>query len=124
LERLFEAGALDVTVSPVYIKKNRPATLRSVVTVPELVDELASIVFAETSTLGVRVIQAERRVLSRQIAPIETRYGAIRVKFTEAGNFAPEYDDCRKAAVSHGVPLRAVMAEASDAFRKQMHISK
>lgn len=124
MERLFAAGALDVTLTPVFMKKNRPATLLSVITVPELEDELASIVFAETSTLGVRVIQAERRVLSRQIAEVETRYGAIRVKFTDAGSFAPEYDDCRKAASSHGVPLRTVMAEASDAFRKQINYSK
>lgn len=124
LERLLEAGALDVTLTPVFMKKNRPATLVSVMTVPELVDELAAILFAETSTLGVRILQAERRVLARDTARVETRYGTVRVKFAENGAFAPEYDDCRQAAKTHGVALRTVMAEASAAFRTQSNISK
>lgn len=124
MERLFEAGALDVTLTPVFMKKNRPATVVSVMTVPELVDELAAILFAETSTLGIRILQAERRVLARDTARVETRYGMVRVKFAETGAFAPEYDDCRDAAKSHSVPLRTVMAEASEAFRKQFDKSK
>ncbi len=121
MERLFEAGALDVTLTPVYMKKNRPGTMVSVMTVPETAEKLASILFAETTTLGVRSQLAERRVLARQFAEVETPFGKVRVKYTEAGGFAPEFDDCRSAASAHGVPLRTVMAEASDAFRKQQH---
>ena len=122
MERLFDAGALDVTLTPVFMKKNRPATLLSVMTRPELVDELAAIVFAETSTLGVRILQADRRVLARDVAQVETRYGTVRVKYTVNGGFAPEYDDCQRAARAHGVALRTVMAEASEAFRRDTNI--
>ncbi|MBV8550641.1 MAG: nickel pincer cofactor biosynthesis protein LarC [Acidobacteriaceae bacterium] len=124
MERLFEAGALDVTLTPIFMKKNRPATLISVMTRPDLVDELAAILFAETSTLGVRVLQAERRVLAREIAQVETPYGKIRVKYTDNNSFAPEYDDCLQAAKAHKVALRTVMAEAGEAFRRQTNHSK
>ena len=75
--------------------------------------------FAETSTLGLRLYQAERRVLARQIAEVETSFGKVRVKFNEHGNFAPEYEDCRSAAASHGVPLRTVIGEANQLFASQ-----
>jgi uncharacterized protein (TIGR00299 family) protein len=118
MERLLEAGALDVTLTPVFMKKNRPATQLSVIGAPELSERLSEIVFSETTTLGVRMYQAERRVLARSIAEVETAYGKVRVKYTEDGSFAPEYDDCRAIAQANRVPLRAVMAEASQAFRK------
>ena len=98
MERLFEAGALDVTLTPVFMKKSRAAMVLSVITRPELLDELAGILFAETSTLGIRIFQAERRVLARDIAEVETCYGKVRVKYAETGSFAPEYEDCRIAA--------------------------
>jgi pyridinium-3,5-bisthiocarboxylic acid mononucleotide nickel chelatase len=106
MERLFAAGALDVTLTPVFMKKNRPATLISVIAAPETAEELASVLFAETSTLGLRMIAAERRVLARQIAEVETSFGKIRVKYNERGGFTPEYDDCRRLAADKGVPLR------------------
>jgi uncharacterized protein (TIGR00299 family) protein len=118
MERLLQAGALDVTLTPVLMKKNRPGTIISVVAAPELTEELATVLFAETTTLGLRITQAERRVLPRKSAEVATPYGAIRIKYTETGSFAPEYEDCRKAAVEHGVPLRNVMAAANDAFRR------
>ncbi len=120
MERLFEAGALDVTLTPILMKKNRPGTLVSVIAAPERAEELAAILFAETTTLGLRVMQAERRVLARKIATVETSYGKLRVKYTDTGAFAPEYDDCRKAARERGVPLRDVIAEANDAFRRHV----
>jgi len=118
MERLLQAGALDVTLTPVLMKKNRPGTIISVVAAPELTEDLATVLFAETTTLGLRIVQAERRVLPRKSAEVATAYGAIRIKYTEAGSFAPEYEDCRKAAVEHGVPLRIVIAAANKAFRK------
>lgn len=119
MERLFEAGALDVTLTPVFMKKNRPGTLMAVLASPETSEKLAAILFSETTTLGVRTYSAERRVLARHFAEVETAYGKIRVKYTDAGSFAPEFEDCRKAAASHSVPLLTVMAEANEAFQKQ-----
>jgi uncharacterized protein (TIGR00299 family) protein len=112
MERLLSEGALDVTLAPIFMKKNRPATLLSVMATPDRAEHLAAIVFAETSTLGMRIYQAERRVLARTMAEVETRYGKIQVKHAENGNATPEFDDCRRAALEHGVPLRAVISEA------------
>jgi uncharacterized protein (TIGR00299 family) protein len=123
MERLLEAGALDVTLTPIFMKKNRPATMISVLSPPELTQRLASILFAETTTLGLRIFQAERRVLARSTAEVETPYGKIHIKYTDTGSFAPEYEDCRKAAAARGVPLRTVIAEANQAFRKHLNES-
>ncbi len=115
-ERLLEAGALDVTLTSLLMKKNRPGTLLRVIARPEDRERLAAIVFSETSTLGLRMYEAERRVQARQIREVETPYGRVRVKVSEAGDFAPEYDDCLRLAREHGVALKKVMAEAARAF--------
>jgi hypothetical protein len=121
VERLLEGGALDVTLTPVIMKKNRPATMISVMAVPETVQKMVDILFAETSTLGLRISHAERRVLARQMSEVETAFGIVHMKYTETGTFAPEYDDCRKAAVLHRVPLRTVIAEANQRFRAKLN---
>jgi uncharacterized protein (DUF111 family) len=118
MERLLEAGALDVTLTPIFMKKNRPATMISVIAAPELTEQLSSILFAETSTLGIRILEAQRRVLTRKVKEVETSYGPVRVKFTDTGSFAPEYDDCKRLAERQKVPLRLVISEANDAFRR------
>ncbi len=112
MERLLNEGALDVTLAPLLMKKNRAATLLSVICTPDRVDDLAAIVFAETSTLGVRIYQAERRVLARTISEVETPFGKIRIKQSENGTSTPEFDDCRRAALEHKVPLRTVISAA------------
>lgn len=119
MERLLDAGALDVTLTPVFMKKNRPATMLSVISTPEAREQLTAILFKETPTLGVRVSQAERRVQARNITSVETPYGVVRVKYSESGSFNPEYEDCRKAAQQHQVALRLVIAEASAAYQKK-----
>ncbi len=119
MERLLEAGALDVTLTPIVMKKNRAATMISVLCQPQMTDQLAQLLFRETTTLGVRILNAERRVLYRESADVETQYGNVRVKYTQNGSFTPEYDDCRKLASERGVPLRAVIAEANEAFNRQ-----
>ncbi len=124
MERLLEAGALDVTLTPIFMKKNRPATMISVLAAPELIEELASILFAETTTLGLRIVQAERRLLARNTAEVETSYGKIRIKYTDTGAFAPEYEDCRRVAAAKGVALRTVIAEANHAFRKDLNVPR
>jgi pyridinium-3,5-bisthiocarboxylic acid mononucleotide nickel chelatase len=116
MERLLDAGALDVTLGPVYMKKNRPASQISVICPPNLAERLSQILFAETSTLGVRIFDAERRVLARNVQEVDTPHGRVRIKYTDLGSFAPEYEDCRRLAEEHHIPLREVMAEATRAF--------
>jgi len=120
MDRLFAAGALDVFYTPVVMKKSRPATEVSVLAEPALTDSLSEILFRETTTLGVRVIEVARRCLDREWRAVETAYGTIRVKVGRLGsevvNAAPEYEDCRKAAQEHGVPLKTVYEAAQTAF--------
>jgi pyridinium-3,5-bisthiocarboxylic acid mononucleotide nickel chelatase len=116
VERLLEKGALDVTLQPLQMKKGRPGILLRVLAEPENRETLAQLVFAETSTLGVRMYTAERRVQARNWEEIETRYGKIRVKVGANGHFAPEYEDCRRAALEFGVPLKQIMTEAGHVY--------
>ena len=116
LERLLEAGALDVTLSPLQMKKNRPGTLIRVIATAERREALADMVLAETSTLGVRIFSAERRVQAREIVEVETPHGKVRVKVSDSGSFAPEYEDCRRLAAETGTPLQEILAAASHAY--------
>ena len=112
------AGALDATLSPLQMKKNRPGSLLRVIAKPEDQERLAQIVFAETSTLGLRISTAERRVSERHVVKVETPYGSIRGKVSGQGAFAPEYDDCRAIAEQTGTPLPQVMTAAVEAYLK------
>ncbi len=120
MERLLDAGALDVTLSPIYMKKNRPGFLLTVLTAPHDRSALGELMLTETSTLGIRETQARRRVLPRTWTRVRTRYGSVRVKVAGASdnptNFAPEYDDCRKLALEHGIPFKAVWEQAKHEF--------
>jgi uncharacterized protein (TIGR00299 family) protein len=120
MERLFANGALDVFFTPIMMKKNRPATLLSVLCRPANVEVMETILFRETSTLGVRRQPVERRCLPRESVIVETFYGPIRVKVAllpdGTTKRAPEYEDCKRAAESHGVPLRLVYKAAVDHF--------
>ena len=98
MERLLEAGALDVTLSSVVMKKSRPGTVVSVLATPERTQDLIDILFAETTTLGLRITQAERRVLPRDFHEVSTPYGKVRIKAAGNGSFSPEYEDCRQLA--------------------------
>jgi pyridinium-3,5-bisthiocarboxylic acid mononucleotide nickel chelatase len=115
LERLMDAGALDASYTPLQMKKNRPASLLRIICRPEDQEALIAIVFAETSTLGLRLYSAERRVRSREIVEVDLGYGKVRVKVTESGA-SPEYEDCRALAISSGKPLKRVLADALRAF--------
>ena len=116
MEMLLAAGALDVFFSPIQMKKNRPATLISVLCRPADVEALEAILFGETSTLGVRRQSVERRCLERTSETVETAYGPVRVKTAHlpdgSTKRAPEYEDCKRAAEAHNVPLRMVYAAA------------
>jgi len=124
MERLLEAGALDVTLAPIFMKKNRPATQLSVIAAPTDTERLVQIIFAETSTLGLRIFDAARRVAARQFVEVDTSYGRVRIKLSDNGSFAPEYDDCRNIAQSKGVPIRTVLAEASHVYWSSMQIKE
>ncbi len=118
MARLFEAGALDVFLSPIQMKKNRPATLLRVICRPDDAQTLTAILFAETSTLGVRQQTVARYALPRAMHSVETPYGPVRVKVARwAGGrkASPEYEDCRRLAELHGVPLRQVYRAAESA---------
>ena len=116
-ERLLEAGALDVTLAPVYMKKDRPGFMISVLAKPADREKLGALLFAETTTLGIRMYAAQRRVLERAWRQVTTKFGDVRVKIaSENGsvrNFTPEYDDCRKIALEKKVPLKDVMQQAN-----------
>jgi uncharacterized protein (TIGR00299 family) protein len=121
LDRLMEAGALDVSLSPIQMKKNRPGSLLRVIAKPEDQERLAQVIFAETSTLGLRMHAAERRVEERSVVEVETPWGSVRGKVggkvSGPGLFAPEYEDCRAIAERTGTPLKQVQAAAVDAYR-------
>jgi hypothetical protein len=118
MERLLEAGALDVTLESVLMKKNRQGTLVRVIAKPEDREALAQLMFAETSTLGLRIYSAERRVKARHTLEVETPHGKVRIKIADNGSYAPEYEDCRKLARETGVPLKQILAEANLAYQK------
>jgi uncharacterized protein (TIGR00299 family) protein len=118
MERLLEAGALDVTLESLLMKKNRPGMLLRVIARPEDREALAQMIFAETTTLGLRIYSAERRVKARRVAEVETRHGTVRIKIAENGSFAPEYEDCRRIARETGLPLKEILAGANFAYLK------
>ena len=120
MSRLFDAGARDVTLTPTVMKKGRPAVTLGVIAEAARRDTIAEIIFAETSTIGLRFHSVARLKLHREIHEVDTRWGKIRVKASAAhgrapATISPEYDDCRRIAAEHGVPLRVVIEEARNA---------
>ena len=119
MERLFQAGALDVTYTPMQMKKNRPATQISVVAPPALAEQLSLLLLRETTTLGVRMSRWQRLKAGRRQEVVETPLGTVRVKLKllegRVVSAAPEYEDCRHLAESTSLPLREVYARL-DAF--------
>ena len=116
MEQLFTSGALDVFFTPIQMKKNRPATLISILSRPEDAERLEALLFRETSTLGVRRRPVERRCLERTSEVVDTPYGPVSVKVARlpdgSSKRAPEFEDCKRAALAHGVPLRKVYLAA------------
>jgi uncharacterized protein (TIGR00299 family) protein len=120
MDRLFEEGALDVFGMPVQMKKNRPGTLLTVLCKPEAAEKLAELIFVETTTLGVRRREEVRQTLARCWENVRTQWGEVRIKIASMNgtvtNYAPEYEDCRRLAAEHRVPLKTVMQEAARAY--------
>src|SRR5271165_2669367 len=118
MERLLEAGALDVTLTSVVMKKNRPGVLLRTIARLEDQESLCAILLAETPTLGLRIYAAERRVKERRFEEVEVFGQRVKIKVAEDGTFAPEYDDCRRLAKETGRSLRDVITEANFAYLK------
>ena len=120
IERLWEAGALDVYTAAINMKKNRPGVLLSVLCRPFQADRLEQIIFRETSTLGVRRSTVDRHVLPRQSHAVDTIWGPVDGKIARLGpdvsRFTPEYDACRRVALEHNLPLGNVYEAAQKAF--------
>jgi uncharacterized protein (TIGR00299 family) protein len=122
MDRLIEEGALDAVVMPVQMKKNRPGMLLTVLCRPEDAHKLTHLIFAETTTLGVREREEKRQVLAREWVTVATRWGDVRLKVASMNgtitNYVPEYEDCRRIATEHHVPLKVVMQDAVQAYMK------
>jgi len=123
-DRLFAAGARDVTLTPTIMKKGRPAVTLAVLADAAIRDHIAQLIFSETSTIGLRFHTVSRLKLERETIEAETRFGTIRVKVSGDGaspmTIAPEYDDCQRAALEHEAPLKLVMEEALAAARRKL----
>ncbi len=127
MERLFQAGALDVTYTPMQMKKNRPATQVSVIAPRDLAERLALLLLRETTTLGVRMSRWQRLKASRRVETVETPLGTVRVKLKllegRVVSMAPEYEDCRQLAEASALPLREVYARLDSFLRDSFAIS-
>jgi pyridinium-3,5-bisthiocarboxylic acid mononucleotide nickel chelatase len=121
LEKALAAGALDVFATSVQMKKNRPGMLVTVLSKPEDEAKFHEMLFAETTTLGVRTYTAERRVLARQWETVHTSFGDVRIKVARLNGHirqaSPEFEDCRKLAEAKNVPLHRVMDEAIQTWK-------
>jgi len=115
MDQLFSQGALDVFLTPIQMKKNRPANMLSIVIYEQNLKEILEVLFSESTTLGVRIREIKRLKLAQQNFIAETKYGKIKVKVGmfkgEIKNIAPEYEDCKKIAEQHQVPLKEVYEE-------------
>jgi uncharacterized protein (TIGR00299 family) protein len=123
MERALEMGALDCYFTPIQMKKDRPGVLLSILCRPDDKESLTEMLFAETTTLGLRSYEVHRRALEREIVRVETKYGLIDVKVARLNghvvNEMPEYEQCRAAALKSGVPLRVVESAVRLAFATQ-----
>jgi uncharacterized protein (TIGR00299 family) protein len=112
MERLFERGALDVSLSSLLMKKSRPGTLLRVIVEEHDADALTNLILRESTTLGVRSYVVGRKKLPREVSEVETKYGRVRIKVSGEMRFQPEYEDCKRIALEKGVPIQEVYNEA------------
>jgi len=123
MDRALQEGALDVFATSVQMKKNRPGMLLTVLCRPEDAQRLTRLVFAETTSLGVRMREEKRARLARRHLTVGTKWGEVRIKVANlngsVSNYAPEYEDCRRIAEEHRVPLKEVMQEALKNYQER-----
>jgi uncharacterized protein (TIGR00299 family) protein len=127
MERLFSAGAVDVTLTPAIMKHQRPAIILTALSPPAKAHAVAEILLRDTSTLGVRTQEMQRVVLTRRMEVVQTAGGRVRMKVAELGDgqvkAAPEYQDCKRIANHTGRPIRDVMEEAVFAYRHKTQLT-
>lgn len=123
LERLFDAGAVDAYLTPIIMKKNRPAIKLSVLVAAEYFDAVSQIIFAETTTIGIRYYAVNRKIATREFAAVTTELGTAQVKISSVDgvvtNIMPEYEDCKKIAKETATPLKRVRERIKEAFLEQ-----
>ena len=117
IEKLLENGAMDAYFTPIIMKKGRPAVKLNVLCGKNLTERLCKIIFDETTTLGIRIHEARKKMLDREIKEIKTKYGKVKVKISKMNgkiqNITPEYEDCARIAKSKKIPLKNVYEEIS-----------
>ncbi len=127
---LLQAGVLDVFITPVYMKKNRPGNILTVICRDDQVQAAADIIFKETTTLGLRIREEKRMVLKRGFTTIETSYGEVRLKVaygadgTSSVHWTPEYEDCKLLAEQAGIPLQKIYMEVMKKAAEHPVLSK
>ena len=123
MQRLLDAGALDVWFTPIQMKKQRPAVMLSVLCEEEKVAPLADLIFTGTTAFGLRMEKITRLKLSRRIETVRTEFGEVAVKIGSRGDavlqVAPEYESCRALAESTGAPLRLIYEQVVRAWRAE-----
>ncbi len=116
IDKLLEKGALDAFITPILMKKTRPASKLTVLSDSSNVEQLTDIIFKETTTFGLRVFEAERRILEREFIGVETAFGRVNVKIGRMGKqtykVQPEYEECKTIALEKGIPIKEIMDEA------------
>ena len=116
MERLFDAGALEVFYTPIQMKKNRPGTMATVICPQPRLEAVSDVIFRETTTIGFRYLPMGRIELARSIRKVATPFGRVRVKVSyhdgDPVQCTPEYEDCRRAALASGAPLKEVQRAA------------
>jgi uncharacterized protein (TIGR00299 family) protein len=124
IEKLLSQGALDVYLTPIQMKKNRPAHILSLIAYENDLKKLLVILFDESTTMGVRIREVKRLKLMHKSIIADTEYGKVRTKVAiykgEVKNIAPEYEDCRKIAGKHKVPLKSIYDEAKEVAREKL----
>jgi hypothetical protein len=122
MERLFDAGALDVSVAPILMKKSRPAHEVKVIVAPDSEGRVLTRLFQESTTFGVRRMEVDRAILARESKTVDTPWGAIRVKVGSRGGVvltaSPEHEDLKEAAARSGIPLRDLHARVMEVYRR------
>ncbi len=125
MDKLFSCGALDVYMTNIMMKKNRPAVKLSVLAGEQNVNSISEVIFKETSTIGIRKMRVEREILERKMHTIETIYGKISIKAAyrrgQMVNYAPEYRDVKEAAIKNKVPVKIVYNEAVREFLNKIY---
>jgi pyridinium-3,5-bisthiocarboxylic acid mononucleotide nickel chelatase len=122
IDSLFSAGAKDVFITPIIMKKSRPAVKLSILCTPEAENRVNEVLFRETSTIGIRKYAIDKTMLDRKIETVRTRFGEVRVKSAFYQGVCikskPEYDDCIKIARSKAIPISQVYHEVEKALAK------